>query len=201
MVSNDIDPRPSGNRPLMAEPWREPLDPRPPKANPYARAAVLIWLVGTFELLLFGLLTTVLVAMASVNEPTIHDAVASGAMTQEQSAIFLHQQPQFTPRVVTVVILGLLPAILCLVLGFFIRAGGRIAVMLALLITITQTTVIGVLFLGGLLWAATSGQPTVATLNILFFGSLLILLGVAIYWLIQARHARSPFAAHPSAKP
>lgn len=192
MVNNDIDPRPLGDRPIMVEPWQEPMTPRPPKANPHARAAMLIWLVGAIELLVFGLLAAVLVAMVLVSEPTIHDAVASGAVTQDQLVMFLRQQPRFTPMVVTVAILGLLPAILYLVLGFFIRAGGSIAVMIALLITTTQATVIGLLLLGGLLGAATSGQPAVATLNILLFGSLLLLIGFAIYWLMQSRHAPIP---------
>lgn len=160
-------------------------------AQPAGRAAVQLWILAAVELVMFGCLSATASLLAFIPETEIRKALQPGQVSEEQMQMFLQAKEMAIPVALTILILGLIPAIAYVILGFFVRLSRPNAIGTALLLAVTQSIVFGVLFLQGAIAAVMQHNPAQFTVDCLSFGTVLVLLGYAIKWLLRARSSAS----------
>jgi len=157
--------------------------------NPARRAALLVWALAAVGLIAFGCCSTALSLWAGRSQDELKQALPQWDADQ-----LAQLYPLLWPMAILVFVIGFLPGLIYLIAGFGVRSGRALPTNLALLLTITQAIVWGVLFLSGVFQAVRMGSPTNLTVNVLTFGSFLALLGFTIHWLLRAKRARQESA-------
>lgn len=163
------------------QPWDQPPAAQP---EPARRAALLLWLLGAVDLVVFGCCSVAFSIAASGPQSQLQ--VAAPRLPPEMIA---QVYPLLWPMAILVFVLGFLPGVAYLLTGFGVRAGRRPPTMIALLLVTTQTIVWGVLFLTSVFQSLRAGSPTDLTVQFLTLGSYLTLLGFTLVWLLRARQA------------
>lgn len=111
---------------------------------------------------------------------------ASGAPNAEA---LLQQFGQLAPHLPTIAatlaVLGFLPGVAYLILGFPVRRGRRAPAITAFVLSGTQTLVAGLMLVGGLLAAMIAASPLDMTLVVLTWGSLTGLLTYTAWRLLR----------------
>ncbi|MDX1682153.1 MAG: hypothetical protein R3336_03435 [Phycisphaeraceae bacterium] len=157
--------------------------------SPYRRAALLCWLTGAMEILIFGCCAGVFAMF--------------GQFSAEQFPPEQHEQfkliQQIAPLVaVAVVVMGVLPGLIYVGLGFAVKAQKTWAVVTGLIFAIGQAFMLGLMLLYSLVNAVMMMDPVSFTLNVIVIGSPLALLVFLAYWLMKAFSGPS---AQPQANP
>ncbi len=153
-----------------------------PPANARKRASFWVWVIGGVEVVAFGFCGLFLSVMSRFTAGDFEQA-----LTPEQLSQYSEVQPMLKPAAVTFLVLGFIPGLVYVLLGFKVRNGNRRATTTALILAMTQGLVFGVLFLSSVLHAVGQGDPAALTINVLTLGSLLGLLGIGTHRLWQTR--------------
>ena len=168
------------------------IAPKKPRHGAFRRAAILLWIVGTFELLVSSLLATLFAAMARLPQDQLVGAFDM-AVRQEQLTLW---QDRMGTYLTTLLILGAMPGGLLLLLGFGVRAGRGWATSGAMMAVLTQCAVTSV----ALFWltgrSLATGDPAAVSVTFIALGSPLVLLIVTARSLLRAMFAK-PGAAEP----
>lgn len=175
--------------PPSSSEWDQP--PADSMTQPAGRAAIQLWILAIVELLMFGCLSATFGVFAALPESVIRNALPPGQITEEQLQTLLEAKGMAVAIALTLFVLGVIPAIAYVVLGFFVRLSKPGAIGTALLLTITQCIVLGVLFLQGVVMAVMQHNPSQFTADCLTFGTVLVLLGYAVKWLLRAKASLS----------
>lgn len=141
-----------------------------------------VWLIGAVETAVFGFCVAVMAVLASL-PPEQFEEFADQASIEH---LTLHQ-PVFVEVAVTLFVLGVLPGVAYLLLGYPVRQENSLGITAALVLAMTQCMVFGLLLLRNLVATLIEHDPAATTLQILTLGSLLLLLGCGAYRLWQAR--------------
>ena len=150
------------------------------------RAAVLTWVLGVAEVLFSCCCAGSFMVLASLSPQQLEQAMATSQVTSEQMTEIMSIQSLATAIAVTMLILGLAPALAYLGLGFLVRRGSRVAIGLTLLLAAMQSIVFAILAAISLLQALLAADPVAITVYVLLYGTGLVLLGFTIYWLWKA---------------
>ncbi len=180
---------------MNSDPYTDPwnLPPIGVKArNLCRRAAAITWLIGAVQAVFFGTCTAVtawaaLLPLDQLRRVTSH----------EQFEQFSNIRPMLGAAVVTVGVLGFVPGVAYVILGFGVRRGHTAATRVVLVLATTQVIVFGTVFVHNVLTAIRTRNPTVLTFNAATLGSLLVLLGLAIrrLWFVS-RFCRDQLETH-----
>lgn len=155
---------------------------RPDVEQARRRAAKLLWVTGAVEAAAFGCCVTSMAIVSVMPGDLLQEA--ADAQTYEQ---VMQLRPMLGFWAVTVFVLGFVPAVAYLILGFAVRTGRDAATTTALVLALTQFIVFGVLMIGNTVSAISTHSPADFTKSALTLGSLLVLLGLSIHSLWQAR--------------
>jgi len=149
------------------------------------RAAVLLWILGAIELVGFGCCGGIFTFLAVLPVETIREMVAEQPMPPQISVEQIHAwAPMFAG---TILVLGILPALVYAISAFGVYAGKSAACNLALMVLMTQGIVLGVFLLSSVAGAIMMASPMDLTINVIVFGSILALIIAAIRALLTAR--------------
>lgn len=146
------------------------------------RAAVITWIIGSVQSVLFGSCSALTTWAARLRPDELQ-----GITNPEQLEQFSKFHPMLGHVAITLFVLGVVPGIVYLMLGFAVRTGSTIATGTALVLAITQSIVLGTIFIHNVLTAVLAHDPVMLTVNALTLGSLLALLGFGIRSLWLAR--------------
>ena len=130
------------------------------------RAASLVWWLGSAEVVVGSAAAAIFIAAARM--PVTKLISWGQPMPLDELAI---AQGRLLPVAMLFALLGTVPGLAYLVLGFPVRSGRRWPIFLALLLVVTQSVALGVALIGGTIQAVRVGQPPLLTLNVLVFGS------------------------------
>ena len=148
-----------------------------------ARAAFWIRIIGFVQVAAFGLFGLPMVLIRWI--PTDQRR----RMTQpQQFKQMIELQPFLDTLGWMVFLLGFLPGMVYLALGFAVRRGHGLAIDVALLLAVTQCIVFGLFLLRNMAAAIEQASPASLTINVLTVGSLLALLlnGVRCLWSVRS---------------
>lgn len=165
------------------EPWDELEDDAAESTAVAQTASVWLWALGALQVLVFGCCTASIAITAQMPLEAFQQEVAAYELPPQQAAE-LHGMLHYSALIV--LLMGFLPGVAYLICGFGVRRGKRTAIGLALLLAITQAIVFGVMGLYSLAAAAMAANPVAFTVNFVTFGTILGVLGAAIYWLTKA---------------
>jgi len=159
----------------------------PPTGDPRGRAAVLLWVLGGLQLVVFSCCTMAGLVLSIVPRGQIDQALQQQSMADQ----FTAQQIQTIgiPMAVTALLLGVLPALFYLVAGFFVRKSHAVMTNVTLLLIATQLCVFGMLLLISVVGGIATGRPLDITVNVLTVGTLVALLVVTMRSLWQAKQS------------
>lgn len=148
-----------------------------------------LWIVAALEMTGFGCCSVAMAVASFVPADQLQEQLqenpAAAEITVEQlRAIML-------PGAIVFLVLGFLPGVAYLILGFFVRQGKTIAINFALLLLITQIIVFGIMMLAAVAQALIAGNPVQFTSNLLILGTLLAMLVATMRWLLRARNFQS----------
>ncbi len=149
-----------------------------PAHDPRGRAAVLLWILGGLQLLVFSCCTLSGLFLAIMPRGQIDQALQQQAMGGQFTAE--QMQGLGIPLALTAGLLGVVPAFCYLVAGFFVRKGHATMTNLALLLIVTQLVVFGMLLLVSVAVGIATGRPLDVTVNVLTMGTLVALLVAAL---------------------
>ena len=169
--------------PVHLEPWFSSGGPGPNGLR--QRAAVSVWVIGAVQTVAFGCCSALMGMVAMV--PLEHFRTVTDLKVFEQLA---GVYPLLGDAAMTGFVLGFLPGLAYLALGFAVRVGRGFSTEVAMVLAATQLVVFGTVFVSNLVVAVTGHSPSAATVNILTLGSLLALLGYGIRCLWLARQSR-----------
>jgi hypothetical protein len=163
--------------PLPSREWDEPAGP-----DPNFRAAVFVWIAGAVTMLMSGCCAMTAMMLGTVSLEEL-ERVAGQPMPPQ----FTQVQPMLAYVAIAVLVMGFVPGVIYLVLGFGIRRGKLLPIRLAMVLAITQSIVLACLLLWDLAQAITAGNPMALTVSVLLMGTPLALLGFALRWLFAAQ--------------
>ncbi len=156
---------------------------RDPDHAPLHRAATVVWCLGVVEIIAFGGMAACLGWAAVLTPHRLEHLAGQSRLTQPQIDRLLEAQPTLGAWAVALIVFGALPGVLYLFLGSGVRTGRQPPTMVALTLAATQVLVFGVSFIARAAQAFLAHQPVAFTINALTLGSLLVLLGFALYGL------------------
>lgn len=151
------------------------MDPRP-------TAAMFTWLLAGLELLLFGCCTVSFFSASGLTG----DEILRAFPPEQASQFEAHKDtlPQFAQAMAFATgLLGLLPALVLLIVGFMVRRGSISAMYLGLLLTAMQAIMVAVVLVLNVLGGLMQGALVAVTMNVLALGSAECLIILAIRWL------------------
>jgi hypothetical protein len=183
-------------------PRADPLTPYvdPGDERPRRRAARLLWITGTVLCVVFGSCAGWMWVLDGFSPEEV-ERFLRRSQAEDVDAL-MNQYHQIAPYLgalaMTLLVLGFLPGLAYLLLGFPVRRGRRPATVIAFVLIGMQTLVVGLMCLLNLLGALIAGNPGGATMAVLMWGSLLALLIYTAWWLLQAlRGHPAPLTADP----
>jgi len=161
--------------------------PQPPRDDPAQRSAVYCWVIGGLTTLLFSCCGCSIGALATMPAGEVQRAFtrqqsqSGGQITQEQIQMLMQLHPTgYAVLAVAVVLLGLIPSVALLLLGFAVRQRKRWAIIAALVIIGVQTLICGGLLFFSLVGGLISGDPVGVLFSLLVFGGVTTLLIFAL---------------------
>ncbi len=160
-------------------------DAPPPGAASPLRAAVITWIIGAGQTFLFGLGTVIYGLMALLPEERLHELVRGQNLPEEQ--LTLLQPWLMAAFALCCLLLGFIPGVAYVLLGFGIHRGKRLAFESTQMLLLTQAIVLGIFLLLGVSQALAAGSPRHVTLNIVVLGTPLALLITGIRWVAAAK--------------
>ena len=146
------------------------------------RSAKWVWIVGGIETILFGCCSIFLALTASVPLDEL-EKMADPA----QFEMIRQAHPMLRTVAITTFVLGFVPGVAYLILGFGIKAGQPLPMTIALVLTMMQCIVFGILLINNILSATQVGHPLGVTVNIVTLGSLVGILGYTTHLLWQVK--------------
>lgn len=148
-----------------------------------ARAAFWVRMIGFVQVAAFVLCGLPMVLIRLI--PT--DQLQSMTDPQQFEQI-IESQPFLGIMAWIFFLLGFLPGMVYLALGFVVRRARGLAIDLALFLAVTQCIVFGLLLLRNMVTAFVQASPVSLTVNVLTIGSLLTLLfqGVRCLWSVRS---------------
>lgn len=174
-------------------------DPLTPFVNPDGddrsrrRAARLLWLTGAILCVVFGSCAAGMWMFDSFT-PAEVEQILRKSQTGDVNT-FMEQYRQVAPHLraiaVMLLLLGFLPGLAYLYLGFPVQRGRRSAAVAAFVLTGTQTLVVTLICLLNLLAALMTGNPGGATMTVLIWGSLAGLLAYTAWTLLRVVRSRA----------
>lgn len=149
------------------------------------RAAVLLWVLGGIELVGFGCCAGMFTFLAMAPLQLLQDIIAQQPMPEQFT---VEQFKSWMPMIATtVMVLGVVPALVYLTAAFGVKAGKAAACNLALVVLLTQGIVLGVMLLSSIAVSIMAKSPLDLTVNVLMFGTPLALIVASIRALLQTR--------------
>ena len=147
------------------------------------RATRWAWTIAIAEVVLCGGCATLFALLAR----TPLKELLEQAKTQTQKEQLAQAHPLFTAHAISVFVLGFLPGLALLWLGFSIRAGKNLQTKVAIGLTIMQTVVLGVFLASLIAHAILTSTPKQLTLVVIMLGTPMALLIYAIRALMCAQ--------------
>lgn len=136
------------------------------------RAACLVWLVGSVELLVGTAAAGIFLAASRMPLPEV--------MAWSGQPIGLGElalaQDRFLSVAIVFVVLGTVPGLGYLILGFSVRWGRSRPIVLALLMAVTQSVALAIGLVGATVHAIRLDQPPMLTINAFILGSPIVFL-------------------------
>lgn len=160
--------------------------------HPCIRAAKWVWLIGGIETVIFGLCSFFTAVTSQIPLEELNEMAS-----EEQFRQLIEIYPLLGPMAVGALILGFIPGVIYLFAGFGVRSGHRTATVVALALGITQSLVLGLLFLNNVLGSIMAYDPVGLTIQVLTVGSLLLIVGYGTYqvWLAK-EYSQSQLEEH-----
>jgi hypothetical protein len=160
------------------------MPPLPPPPDATARrAAAMVWILGLLEVVLCSCCVVSCLFLAGLNEESIQTL---GKQYQSPEMVKQAQSLAF-PMAILTVMLGLLPGVGYVVLGFGVRQRKMPAVNTCLLLAMTQGIVLGVLLLLQVVEAVRTLSPMLMTTTALTHGTPMALIVYVIRLLMSLR--------------
>jgi len=142
------------------------------------RAAIWVWIVGAVETVVFGCMGCALSVAALTPLNKLEEILADHPMREN---IDLEQGYKMLWMVaVLFIVLGLMPGIAYLALGFAVKARKAALTNFALMLLMTQSIVWGLILVINVGSGFVNGSPAEVTLSVLTLGTLVVLIVVAI---------------------
>lgn len=177
------------NQPSGHNEWDQLPGPMPSVGvTPPLRAAILLWIVGPLQMAIFGCCGSVYATMAMIPYEEFLKLFEQHQPHMADQADQIH--PLLPAFAVSMLVLGFLPGVAYLLLGFGVRKAKPAAINFAQMIALTQGIVLAVFFLLLLAGAVQTGSPMTLTFVLILIGTPLAILGVAFYWLQKAKRYR-----------
>jgi len=159
----------------------------PDTPAPSHTAGLYCWIIGGLTALLFSCCGCGIGAIAALPTSEVQrlfneQAAKSGNnLSQEEISQVLQLHPTgFTVLAIVVVVIGLVPALALIGLGFAVRQRKRPAVIAAMVILAGQTLFCGLMLFSALLNGLVGGDPIGALVSLVVFGGFTVLLIVAL---------------------
>lgn len=148
------------------------LDPNEhtPDKGTTSKAALWVWTLGTLEFVASGVMTVAFVAFASLPIEKVQSLVK----TAEERAILEQIHPVMSFAVAGFFVLGVLPGLALIFLGFGVREGRRTAIVASLAICGVQASLLALVLIANLLAAVIQGEPTALFSNLIVLGGILL---------------------------
>ena len=169
------------NKKIAFHPSGEAAEPN--GSDRCARAAFWVRMIGFVQVAAFCFFGLPIVLIRLI--PT--DQLRSMTDSQQFKQI-IESQPFLGTMAWMFFLLGFLPGLVYLALGFVVRRGRGLAIDVALFLAVTQCIVFGLLLLRNMAAAFVHASPVSLTVNVLTVGSLLALLihGVRCLWSVRS---------------
>lgn len=175
---NAIPPRREGDDlPRQSSEWDEPVGP-----DARLRAAIFVWILGGLTVVLCGCCSALLGVMGMMSDQELEEAAR-----QPLPPEYFQFKQQLPTVALGVLILGFVPGVLYLFLGFGVHKGRSAPTGIALVLAATQAIALAGLAAWDMIAAIRMGNPSALTFVILILGTPLLLLGFAIRWLLAAQ--------------
>lgn len=147
------------------------------------KAARWVWTVGVLEMAAGGCATTCLGSLATQTK----ESLLEQAGPEFPAAQFELVYPWLAPTAILIFVLGFLPGLVYVLLGFGVKAGRMGQVTFALVLALTQVIVLVFLGLSHVAGAWIAADPCALTSGVVLFGSPIFLLAVTLQWLLRAQ--------------
>lgn len=138
-----------------------------PESGNAKTAAILLWILSAVQGMIFGCCSLIMAAFAMVPMKQWLGQPGMEQMDQETMKLFHGMAGAVA---VGVFVVGCVPAVAYLVLGFFVKQRSRPAVYTCLIMLLLQTLMIGFLFASGLSQSVMDGNVMALTMSLLLFG-------------------------------
>jgi hypothetical protein len=155
-----------------------------------SRAASLLRALGALEIPLFLLLAMGYAWVASLTPQQLAERVQARELSLRQAQVLAEAQPAAGRIAAAAVMIGVLPGVAYVAMSFGVRRGASLAVLGSLLLAATQLIAFTAAVVERLLSALGGGNPLIVTVTVLLGGTLVGLLGAAVYWLWRAGGGR-----------
>ena len=132
------------------------------------RASLFMWIAGGAMTLLFGLYAILLAVLPAV----VDEAKRAGTLTTDMITALEQLEDQAGSMALTASLLGVLPAVALIWLGFMVRRGTPGWTKAGRILANVQAVVLVVLTLDIAVSALRMGNPAALTISLLIFGSL-----------------------------
>lgn len=133
--------------------------------------------------MLFGLCSCSYALIAII---PIDEVASQGAISADHMRAWEQFKPHSLMLATTTFVLGCVPGVCYLLLGFGVRRGQRGMTIASLILAMTQAIVCGLVLLLSLIEGFRRGEPLAITIPVLTFGTLLGLLVFLCVWLFRA---------------
>ena len=156
----------------------------PPGYDPYrsvneasgGRAAIATWVAAGAVLLLFGCCSGLFTFLAVTSLDDLRRMSGPEGMSAEQMEAMKQVKPVAIPFVAATLLVMVLPALIALVLGFFVNGGKRWAILAVLGIFAVQAVLVLLMLLAAVLGSVLSGDVVSAVMVLVLWGGLFALL-------------------------
>lgn len=166
---------------MSSDPFRSPMPPMQPSGT-HTQAAILVWILGSLQILLGGCLSMVVAALAvtPLDELLTH-------LTPVQREVIEKVHPSLPIAAVLLLLFTVVPGVTYLVLGFFVRLGHRISTRLTLGLAIAQAGLLVLVLAINMLGSIISRDPLSIVGSLIIYGGLLAYLIVVIRTLLRLK--------------
>jgi hypothetical protein len=134
------------------------------------KASMWVWTLGTLEFVASGVMTLACVAFASLPIEKVQSLVK----TAEERAILEQIHPMMFFAAAGFFVLGVLPGLALIFLGFGVREGRRTAIMASLAICSVQASLLALVLIANLLAAVIQGEPSALFSNLIVLGGIML---------------------------
>ncbi len=147
----------------------DPTEHTPDKGST-ARASLWVWALGTLELVTSGVMMLACMTFASLPIEKIQAMVK----TAEERAMLEQIHPMMPMAAAGAFVLGVLPGLALIVLGFGVRDGRRSAIMACLAIAGVQAVLLALVLIANMVGALIQGDPAALFSNLIVLGGIML---------------------------